>query len=204
MDVEYLWATPLFTSSISESLRASTASSVLSLRGVPDVSGNWCSHDRLHAMGEFAELTSSIIAFAEECCDSLSVKRDSLYISAMWANTAPLGVAHMTHRHPNCMYSGLIYLQAPPGAEGTVFTDPRPASTVLRPSYSNPSPLVIGQDYKQVPTEGKMLLWPAWLEHGVMSGAHDPLHTRVSLSYNIMLRASMGENTYHLDTRSLG
>ena len=44
MDVEYLWATPLFTSSISESLRASTASSVLSLRGVPDASGNWSSH----------------------------------------------------------------------------------------------------------------------------------------------------------------
>lgn len=212
INVQYLWATPLFTGAISEPVRIAARDSVVNLHSESlidpdpariDPSGNWTSRDDLHTLPQFDALCKELLEFSSECLDTLTVKRDSLYISAMWSNLAPVGVAHQAHSHPNCMYSGVVYLQTPPGAAGTFFTDPRPGSYGLRPAYTAPSMGVIGQDCRVAPAEGKMLFWPAWLDHGVMNTQYQPHLTRVSLSWNVMLRAELGSHTTRLDTRSL-
>ena len=204
IETRYLWATPLFKTDISSSLVHSTLSEVQRLRDratVEDPSGNWCSPDDLHTREAFAPMVSAAETFAAECLDQLTVVRDSVYISCMWANTAPVGVAHAIHGHSNSMYSGVVYLSAPPGSAGTVFVDPRPAAAVLVPQYASASPEVIGTNLVSPAQAGVMLLWPSWLQHGVHSTGSAAEHTRVSLSFNCMIRGRLGEATTHLDTR---
>ena len=204
IETRYLWATPLFKTNISSSLVRSTLDQVLEIRDAsdsPDPSGNWCSPDDLHTREAFAPMVSAAETFAAECLDLLTVVRDQVYVSCMWSNCAPVGVAHAIHGHANSLYSGVVYLSTPEGSAGTVFVDPRPGAAVLQPDYSSPAPEVIGTNLVAPAQTGVMLLWPSWLQHGVLSTAYSADHTRVSLSFNIWIRGVWGMDTTHLDTR---
>ena len=211
MNVQQLWATPLFESKITDQVCVQSRDAVMALRDIEianpkgqhgDPAGSWVTRDNLQLLPEFFPLVEQINEFVENCLNFLTVKRESFYISCMWSNVSPVGVAHLDHIHANAFYSGLVYLKVPPGAAGTFFKDPRPAAQWFKPDYEHPSQYIIGQDLVQIPNEGKMLFWPAWLSHGVENAAYcDDL--RITLSFNIMLRAEFNIHTTKLDTRNL-
>ena len=189
-NAHFLWSTPLFQGHVSEELRKKTNDLVLRHydKSTKDKVPSWTSEDNLQSFPAFDPLMKQLVKFSSECLESLTIKFEECYIPCMWANVAPVGVAHQTHNHPNCLFSGVLYLQTPEGCAGTVFTDPRPASKVLRPSYRDPSVNVLGQDYFSSPSEGKMILFPGWLEHGVKLNNTEKPRITISANWQIQPR----------------
>lgn len=197
-----LWATPFFTGQITPETNDSARDSVLAIQAA-EHAGNWLSPDDLHLRPEFAELCLEIREFVNAGLDLLTVVRDDILITCMWANVAPVGYVHMEHIHHNSQYSGVVYLQAPPGSAGTFFRDPRPAAQMFCPDYHSPSNEIIGMDLQVLPAAAKICMWPSWLAHGVAAVPMDLTQRRITLSYNIMLRAESTKPTTRLDTRHL-
>ncbi len=198
-NTQFLWATPIFQGHITDDICNEANNSVMDLYLSEEPTyPSWTSADNLQTLTQFKPLIKKLLAFSNECLDTLTIQRDDCYIPCMWANVSPVGVAHQTHNHPNCLFSGVLYLQTPEECAGTIFTDPRPASKVLRPSYDNPSVNVLGEDYLSSPSKGKMLLFPGWLEHGVLNVPINLKELRITLSWNVMIKGDMGQYTARL------
>lgn len=87
------------------------------------------------------------------------------------------------HLHPNSLFSGVVYLQAAPDCGNIAFLDPRNGAQVLLPPVIHPSLGVLNGRVEQAPSEGLLLLFPAWLWHEV--GGNQSERERISISFNI-------------------
>jgi len=206
IQVHKLWATPFFAGTITRAVNDSARDSLLAIQAADPQAAdnlNWISPDDLHTRPQFAALCEEIKTFVNASLNWLTVKRDDILITCMWSNVAVVGCVHMEHVHHNAQYSGVVYLQTPPGSAGTFFRDPRPAAVMFAPDYHQPSNEIIGMDLQVEPEECKITMWPAWLAHGVDTRPLDITKKRITLSYNVMLRGQSTKPTTRLDTRQL-
>ena len=81
--------------------------------------------DNIQTLPEMKELVAVIMEESGIILDALAIKRDSHYITNMWANIANPNRRHNFHIHPNCLLSGLIYIKAPQNCGRTIFASPR-------------------------------------------------------------------------------
>ena len=195
-----LFASPVFMSEILDTeLLDNTVSSILELRDCNEgieTYGSWVTRDDLQDLPKFKELTSVLMEEAARALDILTIKRDSHYISCMWANIAPVGTAHMEHIHANSMYSGVVYLQSPEGSQPTIFADPRPGAQMLQPDYENPNPNILGARWSTAGERGGICIFPSWLPHSVQPvPATDSNIERITLSFNIMVKTDINNFT---------
>ena len=72
--------------------------------------------------------------------DYYKIKRNSHYITNMWANITHPNHRHHLHIHPNCLLSGILYVRSPKNCGPTVFGDPRPGAMMIQPSHSEINP----------------------------------------------------------------
>ena len=201
-----LFATPVFLSHINdENVIDNAVESILKLKETTPGHqryGCWVTDDNLETLPEFEELSNILLDAAEIALDEMTIKRDSHYITCMWANTAPIGTAHGEHIHSNSIYSGVLYLRTPEGSGPTLFTDPRPIVNMLRPDYETPSPLYLGARWGQLPKKGDLIMFPSWLPHSVEAvPRNDELgdEARITLSFNIMIRSKVKFDTAKID-----
>ena len=68
----------------------------------------WMSPDDLYDLPEMKELVDVIMAETGKVLDAFAVKRDSHYITSMWANITHPNHRQDIHVHPNCFLSGLV------------------------------------------------------------------------------------------------
>lgn len=150
---------------------------------------SWCTRDDLQTLPEFRPLCDIILEETNKVLDILYIERDDHYISCMWSNMSQVGTAHQEHYHPNSFYSGVLYIQTPPGSGNLCFTDPRLGPQMMQPMYSKPNPEVLGSNYTVSPEKGVMYIFPSWLPHGVDISVNQPnAPERISISFNIMLK----------------
>jgi uncharacterized protein (TIGR02466 family) len=199
--MQALFATPVFLSEIIDnSLLDSVTNSILKLKksncGYARY-GSWVTNDNLHTLPEFEELTRVLLHEAGRALDTLTVKRNSHYITCMWSNIAPVGSSHNEHIHSNSMYSGVLYLRMPKGSATTIFSDPRPAVSVFRPDYENPNPFFLGARWSITQDRGGLIIFPSWLPHSVEPVPVIDVNTeeRITLSFNIMIRSKVEIDT---------
>ena len=107
----------------------------------------------------------------------------SLLIDA-WANINRKGDYNVVHTHPNCMYSGVYYVnQGDP--EKTIpysglleILDPREAANYVQIRHS----VFDAREFvENIP--GRMLLWPSWLKHWVHP--YQGKGERISVAFNV-------------------
>jgi uncharacterized protein (TIGR02466 family) len=101
-----------------------------------------------------------------------------------WANINRSGDYNVVHTHPNCMWSGVYYVQ--PGSpdpnvpySGLLeMLDPREAANYIQIQNTV---LDARQFFDTIP--GRMLLWPSWVKHWVHPyvGEGD----RISIAFNV-------------------
>ncbi len=107
----------------------------------------------------------------------------------MWANVSPAGASNQQHSHPGTLWSAVYFVDDGGDPEGGVLVllDPRyPMSRMYAPD------LVFADDkgereentVKITPTPGKLVLFPAWLTHGVRP--HEGARDRISIAMNIL------------------
>ena len=114
------------------------------------------------------------------------IKRSFKIFVDGWANINRDGDYNILHAHPNCMWSGVYYVQpgepdpAVPYSGLLELIDPNAAA-----NYVQVRNTVFDAKHFIDNTPGRMLLWPSWVKHMVhpFVGKGD----RVSIAYNVNL-----------------
>jgi uncharacterized protein (TIGR02466 family) len=154
--------------------------------------------DDLHTHPEMKELVDVIMRESGKVLDAYAIKRDSHYITSMWANITHPNNRQNMHVHPNCLLSGLVYIKTPTNCGPTMFASSRRLSKNLEPRYLEKNEL--NSDFFVVPAEkGRMLIWPSHVPHAVEQGMADETEERIVVPFNIMIRGLIELFTARLD-----
>jgi uncharacterized protein (TIGR02466 family) len=146
--------------------------------------------DDLHHLPEMKELVDVIMSETGKVFDALAVKRDSHYITSMWANITHPNHRQDIHVHPNCLLSGLVYIKTPANCGPTLFASSRKFTKNFEPQYFVKNDL--NSDFIVVPAEkGRVLMWPSHVPHSVEQGTADESEDRITVPFNVMIRGAI-------------
>jgi uncharacterized protein (TIGR02466 family) len=153
--------------------------------------GSWHSATNLHKKPEYERLLGEVNATLSRISDELSYAKDHvLKVTTMWSIINPPGNGNRAHVHPNSLWSGVYYVQAPESCGKIEFIDPRTVLIMNQAKFEakkkRPRECWTKVNYKPVP--GRMVIFPAWLYHGVdtnMSKENGRASDRVIISFNI-------------------
>ena len=146
----------------------------------------WQSVQTLHMRDEFQDLLSPVRDAVAGILKFLRIGYDVFEITACWATILAPGAEHRVHYHPNNFLSGVYYLRTHAGADTINFHDPRSQAGIIRPPVTE----LTAENTELVVlrvTDGTLLLFPAYLRHGVDVNASS--EDRISISFNIMFSA---------------
>jgi len=153
--------------------------------------GGWHSHNNLHKDTEYASLVTAIDDAGALMSSELGyAENKKISIGTMWSIINPPGGANRAHIHPDCIWSGVYYVQAPKDCGQIEFTDPRTQNLMIQPKFrpSSRRPRHCWTKVRFDPKPGKMLIFPSWLYHGVMPNvtkAAGDAANRVIISFNL-------------------
>jgi uncharacterized protein (TIGR02466 family) len=153
--------------------------------------------DDLQTLPEMKDLVEIIMLEAETIFDACAIKRESHYITNMWANIANPNRRHNFHIHPNCLLSGIVYIKTPPNCGRTIFASPRLQSKSLEPTYLQKNDLN-ADIFSMPPEKGRMMIWPSHVPHGVEEGTANEAEDRIVLAFNVMIRGLIDQPTARL------
>ncbi len=201
-----LFPTPLFTGMLSDITICDRVEKKLrelqrTGRGTnrrPRAMRAYMSPDDLQNLAEMAELVDVIMRESAQILDIYAIKRNSHYITNMWANIAHPNRRHSMHMHPNCLFSGLVYIKTPKHCGPTVFASPRQLAKNLEPTYLEKNEFN-ADVFVMPPEKGRMLLWPSHVPHAVEEGKADENEDRIVVAFNIMIRGRVEISTARLD-----
>jgi len=154
--------------------------------------------DDLQNLPEMRDLVEIIMAETASILDLYAVKRDSHYITNMWANIANPNRRHNFHIHPNCLLSGIVYIKTPKNCGRTIFASPRMNAKNIEPSYLQKNDLN-ADIFSMPPERGRMLIWPSHVPHAVEQGTADEAEDRIVVAFNVMIRGLIEQVTARLD-----
>ena len=155
---------------------------------------SFMTEDDLHALPEFKELVDVILAESNDILNAYRVKRDSHYITGMWANITSPNRRHNTHVHQNCLFSGVVYIRTPPDCGRTVFYSPQHLTTALAPDLIEPNEFN-AHTFGFPAEKGRMVIWQSHLPHAVDNGNANEDEDRIVVAFNIMIRGKIGMST---------
>jgi len=144
--------------------------------------------DNLHKKNEYQPLVKTILDNTKEICKMYDYQYEKIEITNMWINCSQKGDMHAPHTHSNNIFSGVWYpfhsdVQVP-----IYFQDPRPQTGVWQPRKTKVNTLTTNlMNFRNRKDIG--YIFPAWLMHYVPPA----LITRISISWNILLRGEYGE-----------
>jgi uncharacterized protein (TIGR02466 family) len=153
--------------------------------------GGWHSHNDLHKVPEFAEVTSQIDAATARISEDQGYdEKYKIKIGTMWSIINPPGSANRAHVHPGCLWSGVYYIHAPAGAGNIEFMEPRTAHMMNQPRFKRNTKRA-KENWTKVrfdPVPGRMIIFPSWLYHAVDTNTSteqgEKAH-RVIISFNL-------------------
>ena len=204
-DVRLLFPTPIFTGKISDIGACDRIEKKLREMqkagdGVAHRFGDFAflTNDNIHLLPEMKELVDLIMKETAQILDMYKIKRESHYITNMWANITHPNHRHHMHIHPNCLFSGILYIKTPKDCGPTIFVDPRMHARMIEPDYTENNDLNSAQ-FTAPPEKGRMLVWPSFVAHAVEYGSAKEDEDRIVLAFNIMIRGSIDRRTAHLE-----
>jgi uncharacterized protein (TIGR02466 family) len=195
-----LFPTPLFTGKLSDISACDRIET--KLREIQKAAGKsgasaYMTPDNIQTLPEMKEVVDIILKESSGILDAQLVKRDSHYITNMWANINHPNHRHLVHIHPNCLLSGILYIKTPKDCAPTIFTSTRQLTTLLAPQITGRNEL--NSDVFVMPAEkGRMLIWPSYLAHGVDHGHSTENAERIVLAFNIMIRGLVEMETMRM------
>ena len=153
--------------------------------------GSWHSATGLHKKPGYEPFLTEVDSALSRISQELSYDKDeALKFTTMWSIINPPGNGNRAHVHPNSLWSGVYYVQAPEGAGKIEFVDSRTVAIMNQPKFESkkkrPRDCWTKVNYKPVP--GRMIIFPAWLYHAVapnMSKEQGRAADRIIVSFNI-------------------
>ncbi|MDO8908991.1 MAG: TIGR02466 family protein [Pseudohongiella sp.] len=144
----------------------------------------WQSPNNLQDMAEFSEINLRILQVCQRIAESQNFKPNLTLQSQAWVNISPPGASNQVHFHPNCHFSGVYYVSLDAPECGSIFfRDPRVASRMMTYPVDKATEFT-ASELRMRPEEGRMYVFPGWLEHGVEENLSS--RDRVSISFNVL------------------
>ena len=144
----------------------------------------WQSANNLQNLPEFDEMTLRIVQVCQRIAESQKFVPDMDFQVQAWVNISPPGASNQVHFHPNCHFSGVYYVSLHAPECGSIyFRDPRVASRMMTYPVTGITEFT-ATELRMRPEEGRMYVFPGWLEHGVDENLSDT--DRVSISFNVL------------------
>ena len=114
-------------------------------------------------------------------------KSVKLFVTA-WININPPGAFNIKHNHPTSDLSGVLWLKCPENCGSIEFDSPSNFATHQEvecyiDDFKNQNNVF--QSYYFNPTEGRILVFPSYLDHHV--GFNESQEDRISVSFNVRL-----------------
>ena len=146
------------------------------------------SNTDLHTDERMKDFCDFILEQHKSVMHSMGYLPQDLGFSGMWGVEQNKHGYHRQHFHPNNWMCGVFYIDTHE-EDAIVFHDPRLRAGVIQPKTF---------DYNEYNTsinrfpspEGKIYMFPNWLEHSVEPLVHDK--TRISISWNIKIPEQLG------------
>ncbi len=144
----------------------------------------WQSPNNLQNLPEFEEMNLRIVQVCQRIAESQRFVPDLDFQLQAWVNISPPGASNQVHFHPNCHFSGVYYVSLKaPDCGSIFFRDPRVASRMMTYPVTSATEFT-ASELRMRPEEGRMYVFPGWLEHGVDENLSDC--DRVSISFNVL------------------
>ena len=144
----------------------------------------WHSQTNMHEMPQFKLLVDELFKMQYEIYKQEWLDRDPK-IGNMWANINYPGGYNRPHVHPNSLYSGVYYVKTPPNCGKIAFSDPRPGVQLKMPiRKEGRPPKHLWREVHLDAVEGRIIMFPAWLWHGVEPNQSNDI--RISVSFNFI------------------
>ena len=143
----------------------------------------WQSPNNLQDLAEFEDINLRILQVCQRIAESQHFHPNVILDHQAWVNISPPGASNKLHYHANCHFSGVYYVSLKaPGCGSIFFRDPRVASRMLPPPITQQTDFT-AEEVRMRPEEGRMYIFPGWLEHGVEP--NQSTEDRVSISFNV-------------------
>ncbi|ALO47434.1 TIGR02466 family protein [Pseudohongiella spirulinae] len=144
----------------------------------------WQSPNNLQHLPEFDEINLRILQVCQRIGESIHFKPNLVYQHQAWVNISPPGASNKIHYHANCHFSGVYYVSLKAPECGSIFfRDPRVASRMITYPINELSEFT-AEEIQMRPEQGRMYVFPGWLEHGVEENRSD--RDRISISFNVL------------------
>jgi len=153
--------------------------------------GGWQSHGKLHFKDGFKPLVDLINKHLQQVGKDYGFGRatSQLKVTSMWANSNTHGNSNKLHSHqspsgmPNpLVISGCYYVRVPPNSGEFVLEDFSRPMRYLQLPFQEPN-LMNSFTIKIPPSAGKLLFFPAWMEHSVEENKSN--EERISIAFNV-------------------
>lgn len=128
---------------------------------------------------EILKLVKFIKPITEQLFLELKIKEHyPRALSNLWMNVNQKSHYNVSHVHPDSILSGVYYVNAPENCGNIVFDQPSEKKFFLTQISHT-----LGNNIWQEPVDGKLIIFPSWLEHRVESNLSD--FDRISISFNV-------------------
>lgn len=133
-------------------------------------------------------LVNLILEKSNSLKSKLGFKEDyQLYLSNLWININHRSSFNRPHIHPDCLLAGVYYVECNENQGQLVFRNP----SLVQQCIVNEDSLLEFTPYNSStwsvrPETGKLMIFPAWVEHYVEPNVTD--EERISIAFNISIR----------------
>ena len=144
----------------------------------------WHSTTNMHEKPEYKKLVD-ILFEAQRHIYKEEMLSSEPFLGNMWANINPPGGYNMPHIHSNSLWSGVYYVKTPRNCGSLKLEDPRSTSLMSRPNHiEGQLPSRIWREIQFEPMSGRLIMFPAWLNHCVEPNQSNDI--RISVSFNFL------------------
>ena len=150
--------------------------------------GGWHSPTNMNFKEEYKPLTKELFTMQDEVYKDYGMEPKP-GLGNMWTNINYPGSYNKQHIHPNSQWSGVYYVKVPKNSGSLFVEDPRPGTNIVMPRRVKGVPRALWRIVIYPAIEGQMIMFPAWLPHGVEmneSKEKGEKGWRVSVSFNFI------------------
>ena len=150
--------------------------------------GGWHSPTDMNFKKEYKPLTDELFDMQHEIFKDYGMEPKP-GLGNMWPNINYPGAYNKQHIHPNSQWSGVYYVKVPKNSGSLFVEDPRPGPNIILPRRLPGIPRALWRVVIYPAIEGQMIMFPAWLSHGVEineSKEKGEKGWRVSVSFNFI------------------
>jgi len=108
---------------------------------------------------------------------NIIISENTMLTISAWIQDYQLKQFHSIHNHPRSLLSGVYFVRADQGAPPLILYNPNPGQIMVSDNEND-------KMYEVEPERGKMVIFPSYLFHEVLS--NDNNHNRTVLAFNLL------------------